>query len=238
MSLRNVSICDERGALPDIRDEAAAEATWQAVYRLVADLKNQGRRLHVCIAGGRRIMGLMAMSAAMLHFGHQDRLWHLYTPDELRRRAFEGAVMHVGPEGGVRLIQVPMAPLGAYFPGLQALARPVLPAAPARPADGLDEVERARCLAVLGRLTPRQREVLGGLAGGLAPQEVAERLGISLKTVDTHKTAILGECRSEWALDEAQTFDYHFLRNRFGAFVEHGSISILLGLYQDAERHA
>jgi CRISPR-associated protein Csx14 len=70
LRFRHVPVCDGRGPLLDIRDEAAAEATWQTVYRLVADLKRDGHTLHLCIAGGRRIMGLMAASAAMMHFGH------------------------------------------------------------------------------------------------------------------------------------------------------------------------
>lgn len=217
---RPMPVCDECGPLADIRDETAAEATWQAVYRLVADLKTQKRTLHVCIAGGRRIMGLMAMSAAMLHFGHQDRLWHLYTPDELRKRAFEGAVMHAGPEDGVRLIQVPIAPLGAYFPGLQALARPAATSDEVMRGhiQAMDEVERGHCQAIYDRLTPRPREVLRALAQGLTPQEVAESLNIALKTVDTHKTAILTECRNEWTLADAHKLDYHFLEHKFGPF--------------------
>lgn len=203
-------------AIADICDEAAAEATWQTVYRLVSDLKQQGRTLHVCLAGGRRIMGLMAMSAAMLHFGHQDRLWHLYTPDELRKRAFEGAVMHAGPHDGVCLIQVPLAPLGVYFPALQAAARPA--DAVRQHIRPMDEIERRRCQAVWDRLTPRPRAVLCALAQGLTPQEVAEQLHISLKTVDAHKTIILAECRNEWAFEDEQRLNYHFLREKFGPF--------------------
>lgn len=76
--------------LDDIRDETAANAAWSAVYELVRTLKAEGRRLHVCIAGGRRILALVAMSAAMLHFDHHDRLWHMYTPTDFLERAREG----------------------------------------------------------------------------------------------------------------------------------------------------
>lgn len=40
-------------------------------------------------------------------------------------------------------------------------------------------------------LTPRQKEVLGCLAEGLGSKEVAARLGISAKTVEFHKYAIM-----------------------------------------------
>ncbi len=227
MQFSTALIRDGRGPVVDTQDEMAAEAAWQTAYHVIADLKRQGHTLHVCIAGGRRIMGLMAMSAAMLHFGHQDRLWHLYTPDELRKRAFEGAVLHARPEDGVRLIQVPLAPLGAYFPGLQALIRPEAIAGVSgveqvieQHVQVMDEAERQRCQAVWARLTARQREALRELAQGHPPLEAAERLGIALKTLDAHKTAILTECRNEWQVSEQHKLDYHFLQDRFGQFLQ------------------
>jgi DNA-binding CsgD family transcriptional regulator len=44
--------------------------------------------------------------------------------------------------------------------------------------------------AVLGRLTPREREVLDLVADGLAGKQIARVLGISPKTVERHKTRI------------------------------------------------
>jgi DNA-binding NarL/FixJ family response regulator len=45
----------------------------------------------------------------------------------------------------------------------------------------------------LTTLTPREREVLALLAGGLSNQELAVRLGLSEATVKTHVTRILGK---------------------------------------------
>ena len=45
----------------------------------------------------------------------------------------------------------------------------------------------------LASLTPREREVLALLAGGLSNQELAARLGLSEATVKTHVTRILGK---------------------------------------------
>jgi CRISPR-associated protein Csx14 len=224
--LRRVAIEDRQGPLRDIQDESNAEATWQTVFELIGDLKGQGRTLHLCIAGGRRIMGLMAMSAAMLHFGHQDRLWHLFTPDALRARAFEGALMHVEPDAGVQLIQVPLAPLGAYFPALQSLAQPAFSttsqAAISARVQAMRQSDREHCAAVVDRLTPRQRDVLRALAAGWPPQEVADQLKIGLATVHSHKTAILTECRNEWEVGDSPCLDYHFLREKFQSFFEQG----------------
>jgi CRISPR-associated protein Csx14 len=132
----------------------------------------------------------------------------------------------------VRLIQVPMLPWGAYLPGLRVLARtpgapgegddvPVSPAAVlALHGQLMAPQERERCRRVLAALTPRQSEVLRAFAGGGTPQDVAESLYITLKTVDSHKTAILAECRLAWAMPADHWLDYHFLRERFGWFFE------------------
>jgi len=204
--------------LDDIRDEADADAAWSSIHGLISTLKAQQRHLHVCIAGGRRILALVAMSAAMLHFDHHDCLWHMYTPAEFLERARNGAIMHARPEDGVRLIRVPVVPWGAYFPPLRALAQGTSAPALTAQVRWLDEVERSRCQAVLKRLTRRKQDVLRCLAQGLSPQETAEVLGITLKTVDSHKTIILDECRNAWGLPEDSWLDYHFLRDKFGLF--------------------
>jgi CRISPR-associated protein Csx14 len=217
LRLAPIRRCSER--LADIRNEADADATWQTIYHQLASLKTRGRSMHLCIAGGRRIMGLLTLSAAMLLCGHHDRVWHMYTPSDFLRRARDGAIMHARPEDGVHLIQVPMVPWGAYFPALRDLTHPPDQVIAAQTAQ-LDETERAHCREVVEQLTPRQLDVLQALAVGHPPQEVAENLNISLKTVDTHKTAILGECRVAWALPDDTWLDYHFLRDKFGPHQE------------------
>lgn len=215
---RAVPVRTGREELIDIRNAAEADVAWSAVHELIATLKAQGRRLHLCIAGGRRLLALLAMSAAMLHFGHRDRMWHIYTPDVLLKQAQEGAIMHVESQDGVRLIQVPLAPWGAYFPQLRQLAQASPAQVLAAQTHWLDQVEQTRCRLVLTQLTPRQGEVLQAFARGLNPQEVAETLCIALNTVDTHKTVILTECRNAWEIAEDAWLDYHFLSEKFGPY--------------------
>ena len=220
LTYRFVPVVAGTNPLSDIQNEADANATWETVHRLIAELKAERRTLHICISGGRRLLGLLTMSAAMLHFGHQDQLWHMYTPDDLRQAADEGAIMHLPPGAdGFRLIRVPMMPWGSYFPALRQLARPVSDGdVLAGPRALLDETERRRCQRVVAQLTERQTEVLWAFAEGLTPQEVAARLFITIKTVDSHKTIILAECRIAWELPEGQWLDYHFLREKFERF--------------------
>ena len=203
----------------DICDEADAEATWQTVYELLSTLRKQDQPLHLCIAGGRRIMGLLTLSVAMLLGGHRDRVWHMYTPPELLERARDGAILHADPAAGVRLIQVPVIPWGAYFPALQNLAQPPSQVIAAYTAP-LQASDRARCQTVWQRLTERQRQLIRLLATGLHPQQAADELCISLATVNSHKTVILDECRAAWELPEDQYLSYHFIHQKFGPWLE------------------
>jgi DNA-binding NarL/FixJ family response regulator len=71
------------------------------------------------------------------------------------------------------------------------------------------------CGEVYDRLSQRQRAVLRAFAEGLRPDEVAAALHITLSTVNSHKSAILAECRVAWALAEDAPLDYRFVRERF-----------------------
>ncbi len=206
--------------LDDIRDEVAANTVWSAIYKLIADLKAQGRHLHVCIAGGRRILALVAMSAAMLHFDHNDRLWHMYTPADFLEQARDGAIMHARPEDGVRLIRVPLVPWGAYFPALRTLTQASPMEVVTAQAQWLGSAERACCRVVVEQLTSRQLDTLRAFAAGQRPQEVAETLCVTVKTVHAHKTIILSECRNAWGLPEGTRLDYYFLREKFGRYFQ------------------
>ena len=85
----------------------------------------------------------------------------------------------------------------------------------------MDAQEHARCEQVVQQLTPRQREVLQAFAEGLTIQEVAERLCITIKTVDAHKTRLLELCREVWDIDpNASRLGFHFLYKTFASYFD------------------
>ncbi|GEM_PF-177978 len=213
-----VMLAGPDGPLNDLPDEDSAEDALNTIHTLIRRLKQEHCRIHACISGGLRIMALLTISAAMLHFDHQDRLWHVYTPPSLRERADEGATMHVEPSAGVRLIEVPLVPWGAYFPALRELASASAVELRQAQVQHLDSQHRQRCQQVWERLTPRQRDTLRAFADGLYPEEVAERLSISVRTVDSHKSRILEECRIAWGLDDHRRLDYQTLHRFFAGF--------------------
>ena len=205
--------------LRDVRTETDAEAVWMDVREVLRRLKGDGRDMHLVIAGGRRMIGFMALSAAMLLFGHMDKAWHMFTEPEFLERARDGAIRHDPSGEQVRLIQIPMVPWGAYFPTLRVLSGATPGEAISAQVQELDSMNLRRCREVWEHLTPRQQEVLLAFAEGLTPQEVAEKLVITLKTVDSHKTPILDECRNAWGLEPGEYISYHFIREHFGPCV-------------------
>ncbi len=206
--------------LEQIDDESAAEATWQIVHELIARLKIDRRQLHLSVAGGPRMMALMAISAATLHFDHHDRLWHMYTPPEFLERAQDGAILHAQPQDGVHLIQVPLAPWGAYFPALRSLTQATSAQLIAAQTQWLESGEQEHCQKVVRALTERQLDVLRAFAKGVNLQEVAEALAVTVKTVHAHKTTILEECRNAWNLPDGERLTYHFIRDKFERYFQ------------------
>jgi FixJ family two-component response regulator len=56
--------------------------------------------------------------------------------------------------------------------------------------DSRHAAEAAEAKELLSRLTPREAEVLEMIAKGLTTRQIAEALGLSVRTVDSHRAAI------------------------------------------------
>ncbi|GBD08608.1 hypothetical protein HRbin22_00849 [Candidatus Thermoflexus japonica] len=207
--LRRIVLRDPHGPLVDIANEQAAEAVRSHMMEILRLEKAQGRPLHVVLAGGRRILALMLFLTAIVHLDYSDHLWHLYTPRPFLELARDGQRMHARPEDGVRLIEVPFPHWGADFPGFRQLSSMQLQQALWPPAD------LERCRQVWQRLTQAQRRVLYWIAHNERPQQVADRLGITLKTVDSHLDAIKNVCREVWGIPPDRSLSYHNLREWF-----------------------
>jgi CRISPR-associated protein Csx14 len=205
--------------LAAIRDEAEADAARLAVFRLITELKQAGRTLHLCVAGGPRLLALMSLSAAMLYCGHQDKVWHIYTEPAFLEQARNGAIMHDESGQQVRLVQVPVTPWASYLPPFLQLGQD--PAALMAAQTGwMAQDERKRCQAVWDNLTERPREVLRAFADGLRPADVARQLNVTVKTVSAHNSTILAECRLAWDLPEDHYLDFNFVRDKFRNFFQ------------------
>jgi CRISPR-associated protein Csx14 len=216
--LRSVTIKSGGVPLEDISQPGEVEAVRRTIHDLLSMLKDEEQIIHLSLTGGRRIMALIALSAAMQYLAPTDRVWHIYTPDDFIVEARDGAVMHAPAEAGVQLVNVPFVPWVAYFPGLAPLL--ARSSQELREADHgwLDDDERERCHRVWDQLTTRRREVLRAFAAGLTRQQVAVQLTIEASTVDSHRDEILTLCRQVWTSYEGR-FDMHFLRDRFARYL-------------------
>lgn len=215
---RTIPVRQGTKILPAIRTEAEAETVRQIVFSLITDLKQAGRTLHLCLAGGPRLMALMALSAAQLHCGHHDKIWHIYTEPDLLEQAQDGAVMHDESGQRVWLVQVPTVPWGQYLAPF-SMARQTPSEVMHAQTAWLDKTELQRCRTVWQELTPREKEVVRSFATGRTPQEVAEQLVITVKTVSSHQTNIFAKCRPAWELPPETPLNFHFLRERFRPFL-------------------
>ncbi len=201
-------------ALDDIREDAHVDGALNTIHALLGDLKRQEYRVHLSISGGRRMMSLLAVSVAAFNFDHRDHIWHLYTPEAIRRQADEGRMMHVPSEAGVKLLRSPFPSLGAYvYNPLQSFRNAQETERYQREAQ-----EQACCQQVVEQATPAQLRVLQAFGRGLRPAQVATELSISPSTVNNHKTALLDYCHNAWNIPPDERLDYHFLRAKFASY--------------------
>ena len=205
--------------IDDIIDERTADGALNTMDELIRGLKGRQCIVHFSITGGRRLMSFLSVSAALLNFEPADRLWHLYTPEAVKQRVKDGAIMHVQPGDGVQLIEVPFA----------RLAQPILSHllssnhSDARVAirsqtEQREAEERAKCSQVAGSASSAQQKVLRAFAKGLHPQKVANQLCIGLSTVSSHTNVLLRLCRNVWGIPEKERLDYHFLQMKFAYY--------------------
>jgi CRISPR-associated protein Csx14 len=188
VTLQTVPIADARGAVQDFRVDDDMRALQRALYHEVREAKRQGRTVHLCVSGGRKVMGVMAMVVAQLLFDANDRVWHLmsegWTPGSEKR-------MHARPEDQVWLVPVPVlrwtdsAGLLAVFGELddpeEALRRQ-------EELARADDLRRAREF-VENKLTRAERGVVELTCRGLDNAAIARRLSKSEATVANQLTS-------------------------------------------------
>ena len=213
---RSHMLMSDGNPLDDIQGEDHADGTLDTFFQLISDLKHRQYRIHLSVTGGRRLMGLLALSAAALKFDPDDRIWHLYTPDDVQAQADSGAVMHMPLNRGIKLIPTPY-----IFPGTYSYSSAdSFHIAEREQRSQLDAQQADRCRHVVEQLTTRQLEVLRAFAAGLSQHEVSNKLSIASKTVDRHKATILDLCREFWMIDvdDKNRLGYHFLYKNFATY--------------------
>ena len=216
---RGAPIQAGRNELFDIRTPEEVEIVHRNIHQLLSDLKEQRQRIHLGLGGGRRLISLIALAAAMQYLSPLDRLWHIHVPPELSKQPPDQAVLHAPANAEVYLVPVPFVPWVSYFPGLSTLLNRSLQEVGESSAYFLAQDERDRCRRVWEKLTARQKRVLEEYAQGLSRQEVARKLGVTEGTVSDHRDSILMQCKLVWEAQDGLEFHDKFLQQRFGPFL-------------------
>jgi DNA-binding CsgD family transcriptional regulator len=128
--------------------------------------------------------------------------------------------MHVAPDGWRAVDPDAGRTVGRLFPGAAHAGADVDAGGEYAVAPVHGHRRSGRASQVYVRLSPRQRAVLHAFAAGQRPDEVAANLHITLSTVNTHKTAILAECRNAVGVGRDAALDYRFLREHFAGFIQ------------------
>jgi DNA-binding NarL/FixJ family response regulator len=150
--------------------------------RLVAELAPDAVLQDITLPG---LNGLeVAARIARLGTGARVLMLSMHASPEFAARAFAaGAVGYLNKDSAFDELAAALEAIGS---GRRYLCRAI-------DASQVAELERQAAAGASGpdRLTPRQRQVLQLVAEGLGTREIAERLFLSVKTVETHRAQIM-----------------------------------------------
>jgi len=208
MQLHTQPLHDGPRPLRHVASAADADAVWRTFVDLFRHYKAKHRRVHLLMAGGPRLLGALALSAAMFTLHQVDKVWHVFTPRDVRLAVEREGRLHPCPEDRAHLVEVPFLAVGRALPlplGAQVdSSEEILH----RQRRILDKMERQRCETVWKALSPRERDVLTLYVQGLSTSEVAARLHLSENTVNTHRRRIFERLRNAWELPDDYPLRY------------------------------
>nr|HPZ64968.1 CRISPR-associated protein Csx14 [Bacillota bacterium] len=98
-------ISTAKGPVRDFQGEEELRALLRTLYTEIRQARQKRLPIHLCISGGRKVMGVMAMTVAQLLFGPEDRVWYLITEGW---KPGAGRQLHANGSTQTRLIPVPV----------------------------------------------------------------------------------------------------------------------------------
>jgi len=187
--------------LEDVETQQAARVFFRELYRCIWNLKQQGWRVHLSIAGGRKTMAVFGMAAAQLLFDEHDHLWHLFSSGDF----LSSKRLHPQPSDQTHLVSVPVilwSHISPVMHPLQSIDDPDLAIERVRALQLNEKIEIARSF-LLGALTPAEFGVVQALVQqGLGDQQIAEALCLSPRTVEQHLRSAYRKAAVHWDLQD------------------------------------
>jgi hypothetical protein len=168
------------------------------LYRTVAQLKRKGFRIHLSIAGGRKVMTAMGMVVAQLLLDEHDHVWHLLSEGKL----LQSKAMHAQRSDKVALVPVPVLRWSLLPSTVQEI---LIWDDPYRAIERQRQLQQHQRWQLLNsfwqKLTSAEREVVKALVqhGGKA-EVLAKRLNRSPKTVRNQLQSVYAKYRDHFDL--------------------------------------
>ena len=216
VQLRAVPVASAEGMAGDFCTDEEMHSLLRTLYVEIRRARQTGYVVHLCVSGGRKVMGIMGMVVAQLLFGPEDYVWHLVTegwqPGAARR-------LHLPPGQGVRLVPVPVlrwSEAGALMQTVAELNDPAEVVAWHEKISRAGQVKRQREF-IERWLTRAEREVVRLACRGLDNAAIAGALFKREQTVANQLRGVYDKLR-EWLGYPEGNVDRHRLIAEFAPY--------------------
>jgi len=216
VQLRAVPVASAEGMTGDFCTGEELQGLLRTLYVEIRCARQTGHVVHLCVSGGRKVMGIMGMVVAQLLFGPEDCVWHLVTegwqPGATRR-------LHLPPDQRVQLVPVPVlrwSEAGALMQTVAELNDPAEVVAWHEKISRAGQVRRQREF-VERWLTRAEREVVRLACRGLDNAAIASALYKREQTVANQLRGVYEKLR-EWLGYPEGNVDRHRLIAEFAPY--------------------
>lgn len=216
VQLRAVPIASVDGTVGDFCTDEELMVSCATLYVEIRRARQTGVIVHLCVSGGRKVMGIMGMVVAQLLFGPEDCVWHLVTegwqPGASRQ-------LHIPPGKGVLLAPVPVLRWSEASVLMQTVAELNDPAEVVAWHEKLNratQVKRQREF-IERWLTRAEREVVRLACRGLDNAAIADALFKREQTVANQLRGVYEKLR-EWLGYPVGNVDRHKLIAEFAPY--------------------
>ncbi|NLJ40447.1 MAG: CRISPR-associated protein Csx14 [Clostridiales bacterium] len=196
IQLRSVVVNDGTDSLRDFHSEKDLQGLMQTLYMEMLRGRKNNSRVHFCLTGGRKVMGILGMVVSQLLFSHKDKAWYLITEDWHPENKNK---LHMGENDRAWLLQIPVLRWNEAGTLIQTVAELK------DPAEAMEWYERLTRQGRFKRksefikhwLTPAQRKVAYLACLGLNNKDIAYKLKKKVQTV-ANQLGRIYEKLDEW----------------------------------------
>lgn len=208
--------------LADTATEEELEIAFKNIYAEVQRAKKAGETIHLCIAGGRKIMGVYGMATAQLLFEPEDQLLYLVSP----KHVVDSRRFLPEPEDDVYLVTVPIMRWSGAPPALTEIGRYL------NPQEAISTINTRQEAAFQNQLyrflhdelTPAERETveMAVTHPDWTYKQISLEMSKSRKTLDSQMQSIYEKARQFFEIDDITrpTLNRLFVNYTWGRSVE------------------